>query len=177
MSLLAKRYASALHLAAKASNAVAQVETDLRELHGDLQDRSVQMLLTSPDVKAAQRAVYVDKLGSGRHALVQNFLRVALQRRRQEMLPDLFPAFRALCMEERGEVEGVVETPKALGPDDLARLAELAKSLCGKTCVLTQRERPELIGGVRLIVGDVLYDGSVLSSLQQLEQKLLQASI
>ena len=177
MTLLAKRYASALHLAAKAGNAVAQVETDLRSLHGDLQDRSVQMLLTSPDVKAAQRAVYVEKLASGRHALVQNFLRVALQRRRQDMLPDLYPAFRALCMEERGEVEGVVETPRALGQDDLARLAELAKSLCGKTCVLTQRERPELIGGVRLIVGNVLYDGSVLSSLQQLEQKLLQASI
>lgn len=177
MTLLAKRYASALHLAAKAGNAVEKVESDLRSLHSDLQDRSVQMLLTSPDVKAAQRAVYVEKLANGRHALVQNFLRVALQRRRQNMLPDLYPAYRALCMEERGEVEGVVETPRALGQDDLARLADLAKSLCGKTCVLTQRERPELIGGVRLIVGNVLYDGSVLSSLQQLEQKLLQASI
>lgn len=177
MTLLAKRYASALHLAAKAADAVAKVEADLQALHAGLQDRSVQMLLTSPDVKPAQREGIVEKLGSGRHALVQNFLRVALQRRRQEMLPDLYPAYHALCMEERGEVEGVVETPRALGQDDLARLAEMAKSLCGKTCVLTQRERPELIGGVRLIVGNVLYDGSILSSLQQLEQKLLQASV
>lgn len=177
MTLLAKRYASALHLAAKAGNAVPQVESDLMALHAALQDRAVLGLLTSPEVAQGQRQRVVEKLGQGRHALVQNVLAVALQRRRQQMLPDLYPAFRALCMQERGEVEGVVETPRKLGPDDLARLAELAKGLCGKKCLLEQRERPELIGGVRLIVENVLYDGSVLSSLQQLEQKLLSASV
>jgi F-type H+-transporting ATPase subunit delta len=177
MTLLAKRYASALHLAAKAGNAVAQVEHDLQALHAGLQEPIVRALLTSPRESLADRTRVVEKLAAGRHALVQNLLQVALVRRRQEMLPDLYPAFRALCMQERGEVEGVVETPKALGEDEVARLSEMAKSLCGKKCVLTQRIRPELIGGVRLIVDDVLYDGSVQSSLQQLEQKLLQTSV
>ncbi len=177
MTLLAKRYASALHLAAKGAGAVPQVESDLMALHAALQDRAVLGLLTSPDVAQAQRQRVVEKLGEGRHALVQNVLALAVQRCRQELLPDLYPAFRALCMHERGEVDGLVETPRKLGPDDLVRLAELAKSLCGKVCVLEQRECPELLGGVRLIVENVLYDGSVLSSLQQLEQKLLSASV
>ncbi|MEQ1631951.1 MAG: ATP synthase F1 subunit delta [Planctomycetota bacterium] len=177
MSLLAKRYATALHLAAKAGNAVTQVEQDLQSMHAGLQDRRVQALLQSPDVTSAERLRVVQKLGTGHHALVQNLLHVVLKRRRQEVLPDLYPAFLALCMQERGEIEGVVETPRPLGPDDLARLQEMARNLSGKTCVLTVRIRPELIGGVRLVLGNVLYDGSVQSSLQQLEQKLMQASV
>ena len=73
-------------------------------------------------------------------------------------------------------MEGVVETPRPLGPDDLARLQELAQKLCGKKCSLSVRVRPDLIGGVRLFVGNMLYDGSVKSTLEQLEQKLLQKS-
>lgn len=177
MTLLAKRYATALHLAAKAAGAVAQVESDLAALHTTLQDRTVHALLTSPDVGHEARARVVQKLGDGRHALVQNVLQLVLRRRRQEVLPDLATAFTAICRAERGEIEGVVETPRPLGEDDLARLSQMAKSLSGKSVVLTVRVRPELIGGVRLVIGNVLYDGSVQSSLQQLEQKLLQATV
>jgi F-type H+-transporting ATPase subunit delta len=177
MTLLAKRYATALHLAAKAANAVSQVESDLQSLHAGLQSASVMALLTSPEIASAERARVVEKVGAGKHALAQNLLRVMLRRRRLSAMADLYPAYRAICLAERGEVEGTVETPKPLGPDDLARLQEVARKLCGKTCSLTVRIRPELIGGVRLIVGNVLYDGSVKSSLEQLEQKLLQAPV
>lgn len=177
MTLLAKRYASALHLAAKAAGAVAQVESDLTALEATLQDRTVRAMLSSPDVGTEARDRIVQKLGNGRHALVQNVLQLALRRRRQEVLPDLPGAFTAICRAERGEIEGVVETPRPLGEDDLARLQQMAKALSGKTVLLRVSVRPELIGGVRLVLGNVSYDGSVQSSLQQLEQKLLQASV
>jgi len=34
------------------------------------------------------------------------------------------------------------------------------------------RVRPELLGGIRLVIGNVLYDGSVRKALAQLEQQL-----
>ena len=155
MTLLAKRYATALHLAAKAGNAVTQVESDLQSMHADLNDRRTQALLQSPDVTSAERLRVVQKLGAGHHALVQNLLHVVLRRRRQDVLSELYPAYLALCMQERGEIKGVVETPLPLGSDDLARLQEMARSLTGKTCVLTVRVRPELLGGVRLVLANV----------------------
>ncbi|GDY01222.1 ATP synthase subunit delta [Planctomycetota bacterium] len=176
MTLLAKRYATALHLAAKTANAVVQVESDLQSLHAGLQSAIVLALVTSPEIATAERARIVDKLGIGKHPLVQNLLTLMLRRRRLGALKDLYPAFRTICLLERGEMEGVVETPRPLGPDDLARLQELAQKLCGKKCSLSVRVRPDLIGGVRLFVGNMLYDGSVKSTLEQLEQKLLQKS-
>ena len=73
--------------------------------------------------------------------------------------------------------KSVMESPRPVGADELAQLQQIARKLSGKTCVLSVRVRPELIGGVRLFVGNVLYDGSVKSNLEQLEQKLLQASV
>lgn len=177
MTLLAKRYAVALHLAAKAAGAADDVERDLAALHVALQDRAIAALWLSPEVSTAARERVAAKLAQGRAPLLGNLLAVLLRRRRQEVLPDLYPEYRALAMAERGEVEGTVESPRPLSAEDLQRLQDLAQRWSGRRCTLAVRIRPELLGGVRLIVGNVLYDGSLKSGLEQLEQKLLQASV
>lgn len=177
MTLLAKRYAVALHLAAKAAGSVGAVGNDLEGLHLAIQDPTVQKMWSSPEISAQERTRIAQKLAAGKSPLVANLLQVLLRRRRQEVLADLQPAYRALVMAERGEVEGVVESPLPLGAADVAQLQQLAHRLSGKQCQLSVKVRPELIGGVRLIVGNVLFDGSLKSALEQLEQKLLQASV
>lgn len=177
MSLLARRYANALLLAAKAAGAVDQVGSDLKSLHGALLDRRVRALLQSPDLTSAERGRVLGRLGTGRHQLVQNTIGLLQRRRRLEVLFDLEPEYRALVMRERGEVEGVVESPRPLGEAELQKLQALAERLSGRRIALQVSIRPELIGGVRLRLGNVLYDGSVKTSLEQLEQSLLQAPI
>ncbi|MBL8756526.1 MAG: F0F1 ATP synthase subunit delta, partial [Planctomycetes bacterium] len=98
-------------------------------------------------------------------------------RRRLDVLFDLGPAFRALAMAARGEVDGVAESAHPLEAADLAALTELAGRLSGKKVRLTVAIRPELLGGVRLCVGNVLYDGSLRAALDQLEHKLQQATV
>jgi len=177
MTLLSKRYATALHRLAMASGAADAVGTDVAALHRDVTAPGAKALLTSPDVKEAERTAVLGKLGQGRHALVQNLIGVLHHRRRLEVLFDLHPEYHALALAQRGEVEGVVETPHALGEGELLNLTKLASELSGKKVTLTQELRPDLLGGVRLRVGNTLYDGSMQAALQQLEQKLMQASI
>lgn len=177
MTLLAKRYATALHVLAQQQGAVDAVDADLQALHRALAGPAAKALLTSPDVRVAEREQVLGKLGQGRHQLVQNVLGVLQHRRRLEVLFDLYPAFHALRLADRGEVEGVAETPHALGEAEVAALQALAGRLSGKKVSLTVAIRPELLGGVRLRVGNVLYDGSMAAQLTQLEHKLLQAAI
>lgn len=177
MSLLGKRYATALLLAARGAAAVDRIGDDLETLHGALLEPAVRALLTSPDLKGTEREAVLEKLGAGRHPLVQNLLQVLLRRRRLEVLFDLQPEWRALVMAERGEADGTVETPRPLGAEETRRLAEVAERLAKKKVALRVEVRPELIGGVRLRVGNVLFDGSVKSALDQLEQRLLQVPV
>ena len=177
MTLLAKRYAYALFALAEQAGATDAIGADLAGLHADFQSAEARALLISPDVGTAERGVVLEKIGHGRHQLVQNLIGVLHHRRRLEVLFDLHPAFHALLLEQRGEVEGVAESARPLGADELEQLGEFASKLSGKKVTLTSKHVPDLIGGVRLRVGNMLYDGSMQSALNQLEAQLLQASI
>jgi F-type H+-transporting ATPase subunit delta len=177
MTLLARRYAQALHALAGEQNAVDAVDRDLAALHAALAAKEARALLTSPDIKAPERAALLDKLVAGRSELVRNTAGVLQHRHRLEVLFDLYPAFHALVIAARGEIEGTVETALPLGDADVAALQALAQKLSGKQVHLTVALRPETLGGVRLRLGNVLYDGSLRAALDQLEQRLTQASI
>lgn len=177
MTLLAKRYATALFALAKDKGAVDAVAADMAALHGELHAPGAKALLSSPDVSAEERTAVLKKLTDGRHELVANLVGVMQHRRRLDSLADLPTAFRTLYMEDRGEVEGVAESAHPLGADELSGLTELANRLSGKKVVLTSKHNPDLLGGVRLIVGNVLYDGSLRAALEQLQGKLQQSSV
>lgn len=177
MSLLAKRYAEALFALASKQGAVDAVAGDLAAVHAALASPAARALVTSPDVKPEERARVLDKLTQGRNPLVRNAVGVLQHRRRLEALFELGPEFRALVMAARGEVEGVVESAHPLGADEVGSLEALAGRLSGKKVKLAVVTRADVLGGVRLRVGNVLYDGSLQSQLGQLAQKLAQAAV
>jgi F-type H+-transporting ATPase subunit delta len=177
MSLLAKRYAEALFALANQQGAVDATATELAAVHAALASPGARALLTSPDVKPEERTRVLDKLSQGKGALVRNVFGVLQHRRRLEVLFDLHPAFRDLVMAARGEVDGVAESAHPLAADEVASLEALAGRLSGKKVKLTVAIRPDVLGGVRLRVGNVLYDGSLQSQLGQLAQRLAQASV
>ncbi|MBM3973127.1 MAG: ATP synthase F1 subunit delta [Planctomycetes bacterium] len=177
MTLQAKRYAQALHSAAVAAGAADAVLADLQALQQVISSPAARALLTSPDITTAERAAVLEKVARGHHTLVANLLGVLQQRHRLEVLFDVHPAYRALLMAARGEVEGVVESAHPLGADEVGSLEALAGRLSGKKVKLTVVTRADVLGGVRLRIGNVLYDGSLQSQLGQLAQKLAQAAV
>ena len=177
MTLLGKRYASALHALATEQGAADAVGKDLEAVHAALADPRVRPVLTSPDLTAPERTQLLSALVAGRHTLVANTVGVLQHRRRLDVLFDLYPAYRALAMQARGEVDGVVESAMPLDEPDLQALTALAGRLSGKKVGLRAAVRPELLGGVRLRLGNILYDGSLHAALAQLEQKLQQAAV
>jgi F-type H+-transporting ATPase subunit delta len=138
---------------------------------------AARALITSPDITVAERQAVLDKLCAGRTELLRNLIGVLQERRRLEVLFDLYPAYRALVMAARGEVEGIVESAHPIDAGELAALTTLAGRLSGMKVRLSVAERADLLGGVRLRIGNVLYDGSLRAALEQLEQKLQQAAI
>ncbi len=177
MTLLAKRYAKALFAACKDAGAIDAVLADLQAIGAALTDPQVAALITAPDLPSRVRRKVLDKLVAERHQLTKNFVAVLLERRREALLVDLHETFRELVLSDRGELEGVVETARTLEIEAVQQLAAIAGQLTGKTVQLTQRDAPELLGGVRLRVGNTLYDGSVATTLEDLQQQLLAAPL
>ncbi|MGA2854165.1 MAG: F0F1 ATP synthase subunit delta [Verrucomicrobiota bacterium] len=63
-----------------------------------------------------------------------------------------------------------VESATPLAADLQADVADRMKKIYGAGLDISFRENPALIGGLRIQVGSDLYDGSVKTRLEQLEQ-------
>jgi F-type H+-transporting ATPase subunit delta len=172
MSLLANRYARALFEAALAQDAVDTIAGDLEAIEGELQDPRVRQFALSPDTPGTARKRAFDALTKGRHGLVRNLGGVLLARHRHGLLPQLRPAFRRLAMAHRGELDAVMETAVPVDDDTLGRVEARAETLCGKKVLLEVKQNPELIGGIRLRIGNTLWDNSVATAIEELERAL-----
>ena len=75
------------------------------------------------------------------------------------------------------EAEGILtvnaETAKALSAEEKENIIKNLKKITGKEIELAGIVKPELIGGLRLKIGDTLIDGSLQNQLSSLRKKLI----
>ena len=145
------RWAHALFNVAQRAGALVEVQRDLDQL------------TQAEDLRGALQ---------GFHPTTRNFVQLCFQRRRREVLEDIAVAFRQRVLTERGAIEGVVESPRALGSDELGRLKETLASRLGKEVILTSRVNEDLVAGVRVFAGSNMIDQSVQGRLEDLRKKL-----
>ena len=178
MSQIADRYAKALFDAARESGALDAVASEMEGLAKVFEDAEVREGLTAPDVSEAARGRVLAKLGEGRHQLIRNVVGVLQERHRVTVLPELPAAFETLVLQERGIVRGVVQSSHAFDDSVWAQVQEIADRLAGDRKVyLTFESRPELLGGIRLRIGNTMYDGSLKTQLEDLRQDMLAAPL
>ncbi len=173
---LARRYAKAL--------LEIGVQQQTYDALGKELDRAAETLRTSPELRNAlenpvfpieKRKLVMDELAR-RLALsktVRNFVMLLLDKGRIDFLPDIARVHRALIDEHAGRVRALVTSARPLDPMLETRLRTALEKQSGKTVILEKKEDPAIVGGLVTQLGDVLYDGSVRTQLQQLREELL----
>jgi ATP synthase F1 delta subunit len=176
---LAKRYASALFAAAVKRDLVDATEADFASVAALIEeDRSLRAFLHSPEVLTEHKVEMLRKVFSERvQPLVYQFLLLLLDKKRFPLVGEIAPALSALADEHRGVVRARVFTAIDLKPELEERLRKALESKTSKQVVLDCETRPELIGGVAVVVGDRLLDGSVSRALDRLREELAHASV
>ena len=74
--------------------------------------------------------------------------------------------------ERAGRVSATVTSAIPLSPIQLDQLKRALESLSGKQVELEKREDPDLLGGVVAKIGDLVYDGSLRTQLEQMRERL-----
>ena len=173
MSILVNRYVTALFETATEQKLLDAVEKDLGQLGQVLDDPQNRALLLDPRLPPDRARAMLHRIGEGMHALTLRFLDLLIDHRRLEILPEIGRAFRTQLLASRNTVQGVVESARGLSAEDVTQLAAAAGQALGKTVELTVVDKPELIGGVRLLVQNRLFDGSVATALESLRKRWL----
>jgi F-type H+-transporting ATPase subunit delta len=174
---VAQRYAEALFNLASREGALGDVERDVRRLSAELERPGVGSACFDARVPLESRRAQLMPLLGQAHRLTRNFVNLLFDKRREEVLRGLGAAFHARALRERGALEGVAESARPLGAGDLAQLEASLSGRLGKTVSLKNAIRPELLGGVRVIVGSQMVDHSIQGRLAGLKKRLEEAPL
>ncbi len=162
---LARPYADAAFQLARATNALGPWQQALDRMAAVAADAQMVECIGNPRLLSAQVAqLFLDVVGSV-SAEQQNFVRLLVDNDRLQVLPEI----RDLYVELKNGQEGVQEADIASAfPLDDATLKNLVADLEARfKCKIqaTVSLDPELIGGVRIAVGDQVIDASVRGKL------------
>ena len=171
IATIARPYAEALF---RASGAQAPgLLADISALAAVASDAQLLQFADNPKTSTEQVfGVVTAVVGAPMSAAAQNFLRTVLDNGRLAALPEIAEQFRALVNAQGGVSDVRIESAF---PIDAAQLAEVMTTLerrFARKLNPTVDVRPELIGGIRAVVGDEVLDASVASRLQQMKVAL-----
>jgi F-type H+-transporting ATPase subunit delta len=170
------RWCEALFSLAGKRNRRDAVSADLHKLQRELAG-PLGRLVFDNRVAQSERRAKLEPLLAGCDPLTANFVNLCFDKRRVEVLRSIAAAFEQRLLAEQGAIEGVVESARPLSQGDVAELALGLARLYGKRLVLTNRVRPELIAGVRVIADGRMVDVSAQGRLDSLEKRLLECSL
>lgn len=166
--VLSKRYATAL-FELNVDN-VAATERDAKALLAACAEKSFHDFLNNPTLSRAQQAAVVEAVVPA-GSIQQLALRVA-KNRRLPALPDILRDYLDMVSASRGELKVVAETAQVLDSKNAATLATGLGKALNKQVHLETKHAPELLGGVRLTLGNTMIDYSVESAMNRLSHSL-----
>ena len=103
----------------------------------------------------------------------ENLLKLVIQNGRIEALPQITAQYRELLNHENKEADVTIETAFPLSDDQVADLIKaLDKKFTGIKLLPKVVVDKDLIGGVRVIVGDKVLDGTVKARLAEMQSAL-----
>ncbi len=171
------RYATALYGLAKRKGALAEVTRDVERIGRELASPAVRNVVLNPRSNAKQKRAALAGMASAMHPLTQNFVNLLVDKRREGVLASVATAFRRRVLDERGAVEGVIESARPLSPAEIDTIAKSFGARLARELVLSNKVVPELVGGARVLAANRMIDYSVQGRLDGLRRKLLDARL
>jgi len=166
---LAAIYAQALYEAAEQAQLLEQVSAELNDFSVMLQKLpKLERFLVSPVISFAEKRKVIDGALAGYSKIMRNFLLVLVERKRAAILAPILVEFTNFSNRKASKAEVQVHTAVALESSEREKLRGVLSGKLGKSISLTERVRPELLGGMVLIHEDKMWDASLQHSLKKL---------
>jgi len=169
----ARPYAKAAFEVAQKEGKVAEWEDRLGKLVAALEQVG-EPLLRNPAITAEQtREVMghvMDKLGMTKPE--KNFINILIDNKRLSLLPWIHEEFVEARKLDSGITDVRIITAFELEPKQLEKLTQSIEKKFNIKAAPTVEIDKDLIGGVKIVIGDMVYDDSIKGKLEALKKHL-----
>ncbi len=172
-STIARPYAEAAFRLADAQDKRADWSAALANLAAVVADARVRAAIGDPNYSAAKLAGLIIGVLSGKlSGEAENFVRVLAENGRLEVLAEIRAQYEILKNAREGTVEAEVYAAFDMDAAQVADLVSRLEKKTGRKVKARVSVDKSLIGGVKIVIGDQVIDGSARAQLSALETAL-----
>ncbi|MFZ3578582.1 F0F1 ATP synthase subunit delta [Virgibacillus sp. DJP39] len=177
-AVVAKRYAEALFQVGTDKSTIDQLDKEMNVLQQVFkQNSNLLPFLTNPRVENAKKKQFLTEVFKGISTDLLNTMKLLVERSRVELMPFVVDHFIHMSNDAKGISDATVYSVHALSEDDLKKLSKtFAKRFGKKSINLENKIDPSIIGGIKLRMGNSIYDGSISGKLKRIERSIVSAN-
>ena len=171
LATIARPYAEALYQSA--GGAAATLAPQVDALAAVAANAELRQFADNPKAVATQVFdVVAGVAGGSLDAKVANLLRAIIDNGRLAALPEIAAQFHALVSRSSGVSEATIHSAYPIDGAALADVVAVLEKRFARKLDAKVEIDPELIGGIRVVVGDEVLDTSVKARLEQMKVAL-----
>lgn len=173
-SITANRYAEALFQIANEKNILNKLNEELNVVKEVVEhDKQLNTFLKHPGINNEEKKQFIDKVFQGLSIEIVNTFKLLVERRRTEVISSMVDHFNQMFNDARGIAVATVHSVRPLSKVELKALEESFSKRLNKTAVeFEQVIDPSVLGGLKIIVGNRVYDGSAAGKLKRIERRI-----
>lgn len=174
-NIVAERYALALFTLAKEQNIVQDLLAEMRTVKKVLSENpSFITLLASPKLTIQEKKNVLKDVFSKTSPVIVNTLMLLLDSQRQEEMANVAEAYIDFANEENGIEDAIVYSARPLTSDESQAIsASFAVKVGKRSLNIENVVDSNLLGGLKIRIGNRIFDGSLRGKLDRLERTLI----
>jgi F-type H+-transporting ATPase subunit delta len=177
MEEIADVYARALFEAAKAADVLDRVHDELGQFADTLaRDSDLQVFFFSPYFSSEEKKQGVGRILEDADPRFVNFLELLAERHRMPVIFRIRRVFDALWAEENRLLPVTVTSAVDLDEQLVNDIGKRIEEQTGRRVELSSNVDPDLLGGLKVSVGNMVLDASVRNRLEQLRKQVAKAA-
>ncbi len=173
LATIARPYAEAVFRIARQGNALPAWSDALGLIAGVYRDPKMQAVMANPKVTPADiEKLLLSICGERIDSVARNLIQLLVHNRRLSVLPEIREMFERLKLEDEGKLEAKISSAFPMEDAQRNQVIGLLSARFKRKINATVTVNPELIGGIKVEVGDKVWDASVRGRLQTMAATL-----
>jgi F-type H+-transporting ATPase subunit delta len=171
----ARVYAKALFELGVAGKSVGRIHDELHAVHAAIEglDPRLRAFFQAPQLRREDKRRILHMAFEGKVSRpVLGLIHVLVQKRREPLFDNVVDEFDRYRDQHEGRVRATVTTARHLEKDLADALRAALEQRTKKSVELHERIDPEVLGGIRVNLGDYVLDGTVRRGLMDLRRTL-----
>lgn len=175
MESVALRYATSLFEIAQEEKSIEKYLEDLKLIKDVLlSDEATMSFFMHYNVNKEDKKNTLDKAFKDSVSIyVLNFVKLLIDKNRMGSVINVVDAFNSLTNQYLGIKEGIIYTSNPLEESEITRIEAVVSSKMDSKVILKPIIDETLIGGIKVVVGNHVMDGSVRNKMELLRHELL----